>query len=132
MVLGGHLLLMMQCIHLLLMMLSGHLLLMMLSIHLLLMIHRMLPMNRAFVLDSFVVRPGLVSLNVVIVAVKIFSSCVFHVLLGRRLLGGLPRRHSRSLHVLSFSRLSPLPLLPLPCQPRLPARLCLGQRLRFC
>ncbi len=78
MVLGGHflllmlpahLLLMMQCTHLLLVMLSGHLLLMMLSIHLLLMIHRLLSMSRAFVLDSFVVRPGLVSLSVMIVPV---------------------------------------------------------------
>ena len=71
--LPAHLLLMVQCTHLLLVMLSGHLLLVMLRIHLLLMIQRLLPMSRAFVLDSFVVRPGLVSLNVVIVAVKIFS-----------------------------------------------------------
>ena len=91
MVLGGHflllmlpahLLLMMQRTHLLLVMLSGHLLLMMLSIHLLLMIHRLLPMSRAFVLDSFVVGPGLVSLNVVLVSVKIFCLVFVPVILG--------------------------------------------------
>ena len=37
-------------------------------------------MSRAFVLDSFVVGPGLVSLNVVIVAVKIFSFVVVSVI----------------------------------------------------
>ena len=101
--LPAHLLLMMQRTHLLLVMLSGHLLLMMLSIHLLLMIHRVLPMSRAFVLDSFVVRPGLVSLNVVIVP----------VILGPKLLGMFFTAHSCSLAVmftdvprlvLSFSR----------------------------
>ena len=101
--LPAHLLLMMHRTHLLLVMLSGHLLLMMLSIHLLLMIHRLLPMNRAFVLDSFVVGAGLVSLNVVIVA----------VILGPKLLGMFFTAHSCSLAVmftdvsrlvLSFSR----------------------------
>ena len=100
MVLGGHflllmlpahLLLMMQRTHLLLVMLSGHLLLMMLSIHLLLMIHRLLSMSRAFVLDSFVVRPGLVSLNVVIVAVM-FSDI-------SRLVLSFSRSRSRTLKV---------------------------------
>jgi hypothetical protein len=111
MVLGGHflllmlpahLLLMMQRTHLLLVMLSGHLLLVMLSIHLLLMIQRLLPMSRAFVLDSFVVRPGLVSLNVVIVAVKIFSLGFVPVIFGPKLLGMFFTAHSRL--VLSFSR----------------------------
>jgi hypothetical protein len=64
MMLSGHLLLMMLSAHLLLMVLSGHLLLMMLSIHLLLMAHCMLLMSGAFVLDSFFVHPGLVSLFV--------------------------------------------------------------------
>ena len=107
MVLGGHflllmlpahLLLMMHRTHLLLVMLSIHLLLMMLSIHLLLMIHRL----RAFVLDCFVVGAGLVSLNVVIVAVKIFSLVFVPVILGPKLLGMFFTAHSRL--VLSFSR----------------------------
>ena len=38
-------------------------------------------------LDSFVVGPGLVSLNVVIVAVKIFSLVFVPVVLGPKLLG---------------------------------------------
>ena len=118
MVLGGHflllmlpahLLLMMQRTHLLLVMLSGHLLLMMLSIHLLLMIHRLLPMSRAFVLDSFVVRPGLVSLNVVIVAVKIFSLVFVPVILGPKLLAMFFTAHSCSLAVM-FSDVSRLVL----------------------
>ena len=109
MVLGGHflllmlpahLLLMMQRTHLLLVMLSGHLLLMMLSIHLLLMIHRLLPMSRAFVLDSFVVGPRLVSLNVVIVAVKIFSLVFVPVILGPKFLGVFFTAHSCSLAVM--------------------------------
>ena len=83
--LPAHLLLMMHRTHLLLVMLSGHLLLMMLSIHLLLMIHRLLSVNRAFVLDSFVVG-RLVSLNVVIVPVKIFSLVLVPVVLGPKLL----------------------------------------------
>ena len=108
MVLGGHflllmlpahLLLMMQRTHLLLVMLSGHLLLMMLSIHLLLMIHRLLPMSRAFVLDSFVVGPSLVSLNVVIVAVKIFSLVFVPVVLGPKVLP-MCTAHSCSLAVM--------------------------------
>ena len=90
--LSAHLLLMMERTHLLLVMLSGHLLLMMLSIHLLLMIHRLLPMSRAFVLDSFVVGPGLVSLNVVIVAVKIFSLVFVPVILGPKLLRHVQQR----------------------------------------
>ena len=153
--LPAHLLLMMLRTHLLLVMLSGHLLLMMLSIHLLLMIHRLLPMSRAFVLDSFVVRPGLVSLSVVIVAVKIFSLVFVPVVLGPMLLAMFFTAHSCSLAVMFSQRFPsgfqlfplphpegyvhlrspvcfPLPLLPLPLRPRLPARLCLGQRLRFC
>ena len=102
MVLGGHFLLLMLPAHLLLVMLSGHLLLMMLSIHLLLMIHRFLAVSRAFVLDSFVVGAGLVSLNVVIVAVKIFSLVFVPVILGPKLLGMFFTAHSRL--VLSFSR----------------------------
>ena len=112
MVLGGHFLLLMLSAHflllmlrthLLLVMLSGHLLLMMLSIHLLLMIlHRLLSMSRAFVLDSFVVGAGLVSLNVVIVAVKIFSLVFVPVILGPKLLGMFFTARSRV--VLSFSR----------------------------
>ena len=111
MVLGGHflllmlpahLLLMMLKIHLLLVMLSIHLLLMMLSIHLLLMIHRLLPMSGVSVLDSFVVGSGLVSLNVVIVAVKVFSLEFVPVILGAKLLGMFFTAHSRL--VLSFSR----------------------------
>ena len=119
MVLGGHflllmlpahLLLMMLRTHLLLVMLSGHLLLMMLNIHLLLMIHRLLPMSRAFMLDSFVVGAGLVSLNVVIVAVKIFSLVFVPVILGPKLLGMFFTAHSRL--VLSFFlQFFPLPLL---------------------
>ena len=109
MVLGGHflllmlpahLLLMMERTHLLLEMLSGHLLLMMLSIHLLLMIHRVLPLSHAFVLDSFVVGPGLVSLNVVIVAVKIFSPLFVPVVLGLKLLGMCFTAHPCSLAVM--------------------------------
>ena len=102
MVLGGHFLLLMLPAHFLLLMLSGHLLLMMLSIHLLLMIHRLLAVSRAFVLDSFVVCPGLVSLNVVIVAVKIFCLVFVPVILGPKLLGMFFTAHSRV--VLSFSR----------------------------
>ena len=98
--LPAHLLLMMLRTHLLLVMLSGHLLLMMLSIHLLLMIHRLLPMSRAFVLDSFVVGPGLVSLNVVIVAVKIFSFVFVPVVLGPKLLAMFFTAHSCSLAVM--------------------------------
>ena len=98
MVLGGHFLLLMLPAHLLLRMLIGHLLLMMLSIHLLLMIHRL----RAFVLDSFVVGAGLVSINVVIVAVKIFSLVFVPVILGPKFLGMFFTAHSRL--VLSFSR----------------------------
>ena len=101
-ILPAHLLLMVQRTHLLLVMLSGHLLLMMLSIYLLLMIHHLLPMNHSFVLDSFVVRPGLVSLNIVIVAVKIFSLVFVPVILGPKLLGMFFTAHSRL--VLSFSR----------------------------
>jgi hypothetical protein len=101
-ILPAHLLLMMQRTHLLLVMLSGHLLLVMLSIHLLLMIQRLLPMSRAFVLDSFVVRPGLVSLNIVIVAVKIFSLGFVPVIFGPKLLGMFFTAHSRL--VPSFSR----------------------------
>ena len=100
--LPAHLLLMMQRTHLLLVMLSGHLLLMMLSIHLLLMIHRVLPLSHAFMLDSFVVGAGLVSLNVVIVAVKIFSLVFVPVILGPKLLGMFFTARSRV--VLSFSR----------------------------
>ena len=102
MVLGGHFLLLMLPAHLLLMMLPAHFLLVMLSIHLLLMIHRLLPMSRAFVLDSFVVGAGLVSINVVIVAVKIFSPVFVAVILGSKLLGMFLTAHSRL--VLSFSR----------------------------
>ena len=111
MVLGGHflllmlrpahLLLMMLRTHLLLVMLSGHLLLMMLSIHLLLMIHRILSVTGAFVLDSFVVGAGLVSLNVVIVAVKIFSLVFVPVVLGPSFCRMFFTAHSRV--VLSFS-----------------------------
>ena len=113
MVLGGHflllmlpahLLLMMQRTHLLLVMLSGHLLLMMLSIHLLLMIHHLLPMSRACVLDSFVVGPGLVSLNIVIIAVKIFSLVFVSVILGPKLLGMFCTAHSRLVFTFSRSR----------------------------
>ena len=142
--------------HLLLVMLSGHLLLMMLSIHLLLMIHRLLPMSRAFVLDSFVVGPGLVSLNVVIVAVKVFSFVFVPVILGPKLLAMFFTAHSCSLAVMftdvsglvpAFPRPLPHPegyvhlrspvcfqllLLLLPLRPRVPARLCLAQRLRSC
>ena len=100
--LSAHFLLLMLSAHLLLMMLSIQLLLMMLSIHLLLMIHRLLPMNRAFVLDSFVVGAGLVSLNAVIVAVKIFSLVFVPVILGPKLLGMFFTAHTRL--VLSFSR----------------------------
>ena len=99
---AAHLLLMMQRTHFLLLMLSAHLLLMMLSIHLLLMIHRLLAMSRAFVLDSFVVGAGLVSLNVVVVALKIFSLVFVPVILGPKLLGMFCTAHSRL--VLSFSR----------------------------
>jgi hypothetical protein len=93
--LPAHLLLMMQRTHLLLVMLSGHLLLVMLSIHLLLMIHRLLPM-----LDSLVVHPGLVSLKVVIVAVKIFSLVFVPVILGPKLLAMFFAAHSCSLAVM--------------------------------
>src|SRR4249919_2109231 len=93
--LPAHLLLMMQRTHLLLVMLSGHLLLMMLSIHLLLMTHHLLPMSRACVLDSFVVGPGLVSLNVVIIAVKIFCLVFVPVILGPKLFGMFYTAHSR-------------------------------------
>src|SRR6478672_1120169 len=96
MALGGH--------FLLLVVLSGHLLLMMLSIHLLLMIHRLLPMSRAFVLDSFVVGAGLVSLKVVIVAVKIFSLVFVSVILGPKLLGMFCTAHSRLVFTFSRSR----------------------------
>ena len=96
----AHLLLMMQPAHLLLMMLSGHLLLMMLSIHLLLMIHRVLPLSCAFVLDSFVVHPDLVSLNVVIVPVKIFSLVFGPLILGPKFLGVFFTAHSCSLAVM--------------------------------
>jgi hypothetical protein len=96
MALGGHFLLLMLPAHLLLMMQRTHLLLVMLSGHLLLMIHRMLPMSGVFVLDSFVVRPGLVSLNVVIVP----------VVLGPKLLAMFFTAHSCSLAVFSdISRL---------------------------
>jgi hypothetical protein len=98
-ILPAHLLLMMQCTHLLLVMLSGHLLLVMLRIHLLLMIHRLLAMSRAFVLDSFVVGAGLVSLNVVIVP----------VILGPKLLGMFFTAHSCSLAVM-FTKVSRLVL----------------------
>ena len=152
MVLGGHflllmlpahLLLVMQCTHLLLVMLSGHLLLMMLSIHLLLMIHRLLPMSRAFVLDSFVVGPGLVCLNVVIVAVKIFSLVFVAVILGPMLLAMFFTAHSCSLGVM-FTDVSRLVLsFPLPHPEgyvhlrspvcfRLPLRLRLQRSLRLC
>ena len=91
MVLGGHflllmlpahLLLMMQRTHLLLVMLSGHLLLMMLSIHLLLMIHRLLPVSQRLRVRLLCCDPRLVSLNVVIVPVKIFSLVFVPVILG--------------------------------------------------
>ena len=97
--LPAHLLLMMQRTHLLLVMLSGQLLLMMMSIHLLLMIHRLLPMSRAFVLESFVVGPGLVSLNVVIVAVKVFSLAVMFTNVSR-LVRSFSRSRSRTLKVM--------------------------------
>ena len=99
-------LLMMLPAHLLLMMLSIHLLLMMLSIHLLLMIHRMLPMSGAFVLDCFVVRPGLVSLSVVIIAVNIFSLVRVLVVLRRMLVAGLFAVHSCSLGMMFSARVS--------------------------
>jgi hypothetical protein len=110
MVLGGHLLLMVQCTHLLLVMLNGHLLLMMLSIYLLLMIHHLLPMSRSFVLDSFVVGPRLVSLNVVIVAVNILSCVCVPLVVGRVLVPVFLAVQSCSLcmlftgDVFSFSR----------------------------
>jgi len=94
--------------HLLLVMLRIHLLLMMLSIHLLLMIHRLPPMNRAFVLDSFVVG-RLVSLNVVIVAVEIFSLVFVPVILAPKLLGMFCTAHPCSLAVM-FSDVSRLVL----------------------
>ena len=119
--------------HLLLMMLSCHLLLMMLSIHLLLMVHRLLPMSRAFVLDSFFVGAGLVSINGVIVAVKFSPSVFVPVILGPK--GPI---HSSLTAMFSGYSLACFHLFPscsgtaLPLRPRVPGRLCLGQRLRFC
>ena len=113
-ILPAHLLLMVQCTHLLLVMLSGHLLLMMLSVYLLLMIHYLLPVSRSFVLDSFVMRGGTGSADVVIVALKIFCLVFVPEVLGSMVLTMCFAVHSCSLRmlftgdaprfVLSFSR----------------------------
>jgi len=98
-------------LHLLLMLAAHthHLLLVMLRIHLLLamhhlLIHAVLALTGACLVGSLVVHPGLVSANVLIVAVKILSLVFISSVLNPTFLAVFFTAHSRSLTVM-FAKL---------------------------